>query len=161
MFTNHFLSICLDELKWWSTTANEPGTKRKSKTLDVEITSYGLLALLKAGRFAEGLPYFRWLLAQRNSQGGFEGTQDTVVGLHALATFADKIFSKDNNVQVTVKAPPTNETHFTVNTENSLVLQSEEVRTNSDLKEKYRFYYYLRLSYLTVTVICPFNRRSC
>lgn len=116
----------LDEHKWWSTTASDP-SKRKSKTLDVEITSYGLLALLKAGRFADGLPYFRWLLTQRNSQGGFEGTQDTVVGLQALATFADKIFSKDNNVQVSVKAPPANETNFNVNTDNSLVLQSEEV----------------------------------
>lgn len=138
-FANIYLEFFSDQHKWWSTTAQEPGTKRKSKTLDVEITSYGLLALLQAGRFADGLPYFRWLLAQRNNRGGFEGTQDTVVGLQALATFADKIFSKDNNVQVTVKSPPGNETHFGVNTENSLVLQSEEV--SDDQKGKRRGIY--------------------
>lgn len=47
-----------------------------------------MLALAKANRTSDTLPYFKWLLAQRNDQGGFIGTQDTVMGLKALATYA-------------------------------------------------------------------------
>lgn len=96
--------------------------------MNVEITSYGLLALIEANQFSDGLPYFRWLLSQRNDQGGFEGTQDTVVGLQALARFAERISSKNNNVQIVVKSGQANETHINVNAENSLVLQTFEVR---------------------------------
>lgn len=89
------------------------------------MTSYGLLALIEAKRLAEALPYFKWLLAQRNDQGGFVGTQDTVIGLEALAKYAENLSTKDNNVQINVQIDvPINETFINVNRENALVLQS-------------------------------------
>uniref|UniRef100_A0A1I8PV47 TEP1-F n=1 Tax=Stomoxys calcitrans TaxID=35570 RepID=A0A1I8PV47_STOCA len=67
-----------DGLRWWS--AND-----KSSEKDVEITSYVLIALLETpGNYG---PIIKWLLGQRNSQGGFMSTHDTVVGLQALVKY--------------------------------------------------------------------------
>ncbi|XP_073825812.1 thioester-containing protein 1 allele R1-like [Musca autumnalis] len=78
--------------KWWSST-DRPLTHRwwsHIRSSDVEISSYALLTLLNqpSPNMDEILPIIRWLIAQRNSYGGFSSTQDTVVGLQALIQFA-------------------------------------------------------------------------
>lgn len=110
-----------DQHKWWTTA--KPN-ERQSKSLDVEVTSYGLLALIHAKRSADALPYFKWLLAQRNERGGFFGTQDTVVGLESLATYSKFIKSADNNVHLKIQANTIKDRTLEVNNENSLVLQT-------------------------------------
>ena len=117
------------QLKWWEKSIEiECYYGKKSKTLNVEISSYGLMTLLQAGKQAEGLPILRWLLKQRNNKGGFEGTQDTIVGLEALAKYAELISAKNNNIEVTVKNAEASVDHaFTVNADNSLVLQSQRI----------------------------------
>ncbi|XP_030377047.1 CD109 antigen-like isoform X2 [Scaptodrosophila lebanonensis] len=57
---------------------------------DVEITSYAMLTLLETESPEDVLNALRWLVAQRNSFGGFASSQDTVVGLQALIKFAEK-----------------------------------------------------------------------
>jgi CD109 antigen len=54
---------------------------------EVEITSYGLLSILQKGQSAIGdaVGVAKWLSGQRNSLGGYYSTQDTVMGLQALA----------------------------------------------------------------------------
>lgn len=92
------------------------------------MTSYGLLALLESDRFADGFPYFKWLLAQRNNKGGFISTQDTVMGLQALAKFAERISIRDNHIEIVVKADNLlNDTQFTINPDNVLIYQSHEL----------------------------------
>lgn len=57
------------------------------KALNVELTSYALLSLvkLKAPRdVLEAGSIVRWLSKQRNSWGGFVSTQDTVVALQVV-----------------------------------------------------------------------------
>ena len=52
--------------------------------LSVEMTSYVLLGLVKLGSkqdLMDARSIVRWLSKQRNSEGGFISTQDTVVGL--------------------------------------------------------------------------------
>lgn len=125
-----YFDIYLDETKWWSRyeTSSKNSTSKPSKTLNIEITSYGLLAILENGQFADGFPYFKWLLNQRNNKGGFISTQDTVMGLQALAKFAERISIRDNNIQIVVKADNLyNDTQFDVNPENGLVYQSHEL----------------------------------
>lgn len=115
-----------DQHKWFTKT--KPGPEaRQSKSIDVEITSYGVLALIQAQRFAEVLPYFKWLLAQRNERGGFFGTQDTVVGLEALALYGQYLTVKDNAVQLKVQAENIEERTLNVKSENALVLQTVEL----------------------------------
>ncbi|XP_031620960.1 CD109 antigen-like [Contarinia nasturtii] len=119
-----------DETKWLSRyeVASKNSTNRSSKTLNIEITSYGLLAILESGQFADGFPYFKFLLSQRNNKGGFIGTQDTVMGLQALAKFAERISIRDNNIEIMVHTDNLpNHTYFNVNPENALIYQSHEL----------------------------------
>lgn len=100
--------------------------------MNVEVTAYALLTLLSGVEDdSELLPIVKWLLNQRNDQGGFEGTQDTIVGIEALANFAAKIATKENRVNINVTVSDGNEWSFDVNTDNALVLQSEKVRFSS------------------------------
>uniref|UniRef100_A0A1I8PQI3 TEP1-F n=1 Tax=Stomoxys calcitrans TaxID=35570 RepID=A0A1I8PQI3_STOCA len=78
--------------KWWSSW-DRPHQLRwwlYVYSSDVEISSYILLTLLDQPQASvdEVFPIIRWLVAQRNSYGGFSSTQDTVVGLQALIQFA-------------------------------------------------------------------------
>lgn len=76
------------------------------------------------------MPILKWLLNQRNSEGGFEGTQDTIVGIDALARMAAKIVSKENNVNIKLSATTAsgNVDHsFVVDAGNGLVRQSQTV----------------------------------
>lgn len=114
-------------MKWWS--KSKPN-QRPSESIDVEITSYGLLSLIEAKRFAEALPYFKWLLSKRNDQGGFIGTQDTVIGLESLATYGRFLTNKDGSVELKVQSP--DEHLLKVNNENGLVLQRIELPSSTE-----------------------------
>lgn len=89
------------------------------------------MALLESGRFTDGFPYFKWLLHQRNNKGGFIGTQDTILGLQALAKFAERISIEDNNIQLIVSTIDAIDSidaiNFNVNPENVLIYQSHEL----------------------------------
>lgn len=100
---------------------------KQSKTLNVEITAYALLTLQSIGNDFECLPILKWLLNQRNDKGGFEGTQDTIVGIEALASFASKISTKSSKVDIDVSTSTGSKFGFAVNADNALVLQSQKV----------------------------------
>lgn len=90
-----------------------------------------MLALIQAKRFAEVLPYFKWLLAQRNDRGGFFGTQDTVVGLEALALYGQYLLVKDNAVELKVHADTIEDRTLNVKSDNALVLQTVELPSDT------------------------------
>ncbi|XP_037817547.1 murinoglobulin-1 [Lucilia sericata] len=77
---------------WWSSEKKPIGPRWWFYVFsnDVEITSYALLTMLDqdSTKVDDVLPIIKWLIAQRNSYGGFASTQDTVVGLMALTKFA-------------------------------------------------------------------------
>ena len=99
-----------------------------SSSSEVESTGYALQALLAAGRAADAAPAARWLLAQRNSQGGFSSTQDTVVALEALSEYAAALAATQGTVRITASDGGTAATAtFEVNRENALVLQRASV----------------------------------
>ncbi|XP_073823482.1 thioester-containing protein 1 allele R1-like [Musca autumnalis] len=120
--------------KWWSST-DRPLTRRwwsHVRSSDVEISSYVLLTLLNqpSNNMDDILPIIRWLIAQRNSYGGFSSTQDTVVGLQALiefAKFAD--YEPANMVVDIVSKGGAKERHETIhlNEENDILYQSVEM----------------------------------
>ncbi|XP_032591779.2 CD109 antigen [Drosophila grimshawi] len=125
--------------KWWSKTTAKNSTDaerliswRPSTSNDIEITSYLLMALLEEEAAEATLPIAKWLIAQRNSNGGFSSTKDTVVGLEALTKFAKKTGSGSGTIDIDFvrsgndKNDNDNDNKGTikVNPENSLVLQS-------------------------------------
>ena len=61
---------------------------RQNRSAAVETTAYAMLALLTQGDSPTAARAARWLVAQRNAYGGYGSTQDTVVGLQALTSFA-------------------------------------------------------------------------
>ena len=67
-------------------------------------------------------------MTQRNDKGGFEGTQDTIVGIEALAKFAAKIATKDTDAKIAIATSNNAKYKFDVNKENVLVLQTQKVR---------------------------------
>ncbi len=72
-------------------------------SLDIEATGYATLALIEAGDRVNAAQAAKWLVGQRNSQGGFGTTQDTVVALQALTEYAT-LGATDTNMTVTISA---------------------------------------------------------
>lgn len=100
----------------------------KTKPVSVEMTAYSLLMYLKDNNLEKALSSGKWLLGQRNAEGGFISTQDTVVGLTALGKFS--LATRSNENCLTIKAAG-NEFH--VNNDNAMVLQ--EVFLPTDTQE--------------------------
>jgi len=71
--------------------------------LDVETTGYAMLALVESNDRVNAAQAAKWLVGQRNSQGGFGTTQDTVVALQALIAYAT-LGAADADMTVTVTA---------------------------------------------------------
>ncbi|XP_064090445.1 CD109 antigen-like isoform X2 [Macrobrachium nipponense] len=92
----------LDEMKWWwsGPLMKTIETSRESRPLDVEATSYALLTYILRGLTRDALPVMEWLVKQRNQHGGFQSTQDTVVGMTALAALAAKLSTSDPQVNI-------------------------------------------------------------
>ncbi|XP_045204949.2 CD109 antigen-like isoform X1 [Mercenaria mercenaria] len=109
-----------------------PWEKDKGKALNIELTAYALLALTAANNQDDSLQVLKWLTSQRNPNGGYSSTQDTIVALQALAKTAAKVYSKDFNANIIVTGLTGSNLReqFTVTNDNALVLQSRELPTD-------------------------------
>ncbi|KAM3875368.1 alpha-2-macroglobulin [Diretmus argenteus] len=105
---------------------------KRLDSLEVEMTSYVLLALLSGPAMPGfGLDYssgiVRWLVQQQNSYGGFSSTQDTVVALQALAKYGAATYSEGGASTVTVTSLGGLNKDFTVDGSNRLLYQEEQL----------------------------------
>ncbi|CAL1151641.1 unnamed protein product, partial [Cladocopium goreaui] len=105
--------------RYWSHSSNAGD----GKALDIEMTGYGLLALTLADRLGEAFQAVRWLLERRTAAGGFSSTQDTVVALNALATYAISA-GQSVDVALEVKDGQNFQESLQVTAQNMDVLQS-------------------------------------
>lgn len=117
--------------KYWTkkvpeSDKNNPWYNQPS-SVNVEMSAYALLAYVEANRETESVPIMKWLVGQRNENGGFTSTQDTVVGLQALSKLAAKIYSPNSKVDIKLKHGDQKTTTLSVNDENSLILQKYEL----------------------------------
>ena len=104
---------------WWS--------YRRRSSVNVEMSAYAMLAFILTGRDQQAIPVMKWLVSQRNERGGFQSTQDTVVGLQALSQLASKIPFSKNQMKVSVKPENSASKSFDLNFQNSLILQKAEL----------------------------------
>jgi CD109 antigen len=95
----------------------------------VENTAYAALALMEARR-GEANKAVSWIVAQRNSRGGFESTQDTVLAFRVLAAAAKGI-GRDVDAKVVVEADGRKAGEFRVDSGNYDVLQALELPTDT------------------------------
>ncbi|NXN92969.1 CD109 protein, partial [Rhinopomastus cyanomelas] len=116
------------EFRFWKTPTSETSDSWQPWATDIELAAYALLSHYHQDRLAEGIPIMKWLSHQRNHLGGFSSTQDTVVALHALSTFATLTAASKTEMYVTVTAATleTPET-FSVDTQNRFLLQTKEI----------------------------------
>nr|BAM28692.1 settlement inducing protein complex [Megabalanus coccopoma] len=94
-----------DDIVYWE--GNRTSEFGGSRAVDVEMTSYMVLALLNiSGQsyLQEAARAVRWINTQRNSHGGFVSTQDTIIAIQALSQFAIRTFASDLTTPVTVTA---------------------------------------------------------
>jgi CD109 antigen len=99
-----------EKLKGMSRTSNEMTYWKKSggagtSSVDRETTGYALLAYLEAAKtkdaiLEEAKPIMKWLVNERNAKGGFQSTQETVVGLQALSQIAKLIYDPNTDLHV-------------------------------------------------------------
>ncbi|XP_062971829.1 ovostatin homolog 1-like [Cynocephalus volans] len=99
-----------------------------ASSADIEVTCYGLLAVLSKPRLtSEDLSYasqiVQWVAKQQNSYGGFSSTKDTVVALQALTLFQRLTFSKNRQNSVQIFSDQAFNVDFQVNDESRLLLQ--------------------------------------
>ncbi|KAH3723811.1 hypothetical protein DPMN_049605 [Dreissena polymorpha] len=109
-----------------TTGSAKPWENRKGAAVDVELTSYVLLSLAIKTDRQNGLPVLKWITAQRNAEGGFSSTQDTVVALQAFAEMAALVFSDSFNLNVNIVGTGVSET-LSITTLNARVLQTREL----------------------------------
>lgn len=109
------------------------------KSLDIEATSYALLTLVIRNEVDASFPFMRWLISQQNERGGFSSTQDTVIGIQALAQLAERVSS--TTVALTTNFvfggdnSPSGSRQFQVNSGNANVLQRQELSPSSKFVE--------------------------
>jgi len=104
---------------------------QENRTAVVETTAYAMLALIEHGDKVNAGKAGQWLTAQRNAFGGFDSTQDTVVGLQALTTYAGSQKS-DVDITISVKGPGVSQ-EIRVNQANFDVLQVIELPLDASI----------------------------
>uniref|UniRef100_A0A3P8TCL5 CD109 molecule n=1 Tax=Amphiprion percula TaxID=161767 RepID=A0A3P8TCL5_AMPPE len=109
----------------WPSTHGGVSSSWQPRSADIEMVSYVLLTLHRLGLVSQGLGLMKWLSQQRNDRGGFGSTQDTVVALQALATYAALGGSKDTDISIRVNINTVNTVaSFHINQENYLLHQN-------------------------------------
>ena len=97
----------------------------------IEATAYATLALIEHGDVLNAGKAAKWLVSNRNSQGGFGSTQDTVMALQALTNYAQGA-AADVDLKLTIQGG--GETHnLSINQKNYDVLQVVEMPLNQEL----------------------------
>jgi len=103
-----------------------------NRSADIETTAYATLALVKHGDAFNSSKASKWLVSKRNAYGGYGSTQDTVVALEALTSYATGARS-DVDLTVTLKAQGVDK-QLKINKDNFDVLQTVAVPVNSQVE---------------------------
>ncbi|GAB1860997.1 CD109 antigen [Camponotus japonicus] len=115
-------------IKWWSKPIPKDDKNPHyslPRSVDVEMTSYALLSYLRRNLVADAIPVMKWLVKQRNTEGGFASTQDTVIGLQALAKLAEKLSKDTSSVRIAFKYGRDGQGYMNINSGNSMILQKQ------------------------------------
>ena len=93
-------SLCTDGVKYWHkdrTNTDSSSDKRpfvfmppynQAPSVDIEMTSYALLSYALRRDLTGGIPIAKWLVAQRNANGGFSSTQVSYLFIYDFKKYA-------------------------------------------------------------------------
>ncbi|XP_065351742.1 pregnancy zone protein-like isoform X2 [Cloeon dipterum] len=127
--------ISLEKLVHLASTGNNSEIFWQNKgsahlALSVEMTAYAILTLATAGGEENLMLAFgavKWISKQRNKQGGFVSTQDTVVALEALAKYAMTVPSKNVEMSLQVATDDGDIMEFNIDAGNRQILQQNDI----------------------------------
>ncbi|XP_026856595.2 CD109 antigen [Electrophorus electricus] len=122
-----------DGVPMWSSPDDSLATSWQPPTADIEMAAYVLLTLYRQGIPEQGYALMKWLLQQRNYMGGFGSTQDTVIALQALSAYATLSSSEQINLAIRVTSATATVASFTVDRNNYLQYQSQEIEAKEKL----------------------------
>lgn len=111
------------------------------KSNDVEATSYALLTHVLRAEIEPAVPILRWLVNQQNEKGGYSSTQDTVIGLQALAELASRISSSPVSITANFRygsdknSPDIRSRSMRIEPENAMTLQRFDLPSNTRFVE--------------------------
>ncbi|XP_063818191.1 alpha-2-macroglobulin-like [Pseudophryne corroboree] len=108
-----------------STASSDVPYWYRAPSAEVELTAYMLLAYTSGSTKDLGIAskIVDWLSKQQNPYGGYSSTQDTVVALQALSSYAEYTYSDKGDVTVTVTSTSGFLEQFHVDNNNRLLLQ--------------------------------------
>ncbi|XP_011302420.1 CD109 antigen isoform X2 [Fopius arisanus] len=122
-----FKATTKEDMKWWNKTVDKddknPWFNALPRSVDVEMTSYTLMTYLRRNLVSDAIPVMKWLVKQRNPEGGFSSTQDTVVGIYALSKLAERLLTKENNIAITINYEGGGRSTMNINGANAMILQ--------------------------------------
>jgi CD109 antigen len=106
----------------------------QARAINIEMTAYVLRAYCQLKDISKSLPIAKWIIGQRNANGGFSSTQDTVVALAALADFASLIIgpSSERNLEVTLATDSVKYSFSPVTDETAILLQSYQLPSETE-----------------------------
>ena len=109
--------------RFWTDGKEKSCRYCRSSSASVEMTAYMAATLVMQGRMQEALKNIKWLGKQRNSQGGFVSTQDTVVALQAISLYSLRVSRNPMNLNIMVKSKGKLLKKLKLNEDNKLLLQ--------------------------------------
>ncbi|KAL7028449.1 hypothetical protein ACKWTF_005840 [Chironomus riparius] len=106
-----------------------PSPRYQPRSLDIEVTAYGLLANIKrSGEYATILKIVKYLVSKSNNLGGYSSSQDTVMALYALSQVG-KAYSINANVKLTLAPDVGSSISTNIEFTNLLAVQSFELNS--------------------------------
>ncbi|XP_031703694.1 CD109 antigen-like [Anarrhichthys ocellatus] len=123
-----------DGVRMWGSSAGLESHDWQTRSAQIEMASYVLLALYWRGSLVEAIEILKWLSEQRNHLGGYGTTQDTVVALQALAVYAAFSGANAIKLRLNISAPASSFVSlFTINSTNYLTYMRQEINSDKDL----------------------------
>lgn len=98
--------------RWWDDGATS-----------IETTAYALLTFMNRAMYVDAKPIMKWLVSQRYDKGGYGNTQNTFVGLQALADYSRKLSPSQNNYEIVISSSSGHRQTLSVNPQSSLISQ--------------------------------------
>ncbi|KAM4042806.1 CD109 antigen isoform 2-T2 [Anomaloglossus baeobatrachus] len=115
------------DLRFWkSNIQSAPGWWQPS-SVDIEVASYVLMSHVIQNRVSEGVAVMKWLSQQRNYRGGYSSTQDTIVALQAISSFASKYSISKPALSISVGWSEMDSEIFHINSWNSMMLIGRKI----------------------------------
>ncbi|XP_059143998.1 CD109 antigen-like [Physella acuta] len=132
-----------DGMKYWhqpeppKTSTYTWQSPNPTKAVDIEMTAYVLLTYTKRSDLVAGKSIMQWITKQRNANGGFTSTQDTVVALNAMSEYAKQTYS--NNLKLHITATLESKSSFSTNKSSSQGFGIVSVSSQSEASSTFTF----------------------